>query len=103
MSILSAVLLVLAAAVVAGAEWPRIARALGAEGRGRQRGSSGSGGERRRRTPGARPGHLRVVKDVGSAMKPASPTSTDTDDFVESVRRDLDRLPTFDRDAKRDS
>ena len=86
----------LAVAVVAGAEWPRIARALGAE----QRSGRGDGGRRSRRPGGlARPGHLRIVKDVEDVMRPAKPSTTDTDDFVESVRRDLVRLPTFDRDA----
>jgi hypothetical protein len=90
-SILSAILLVLAVAVVAGAEWPRISAALGASGRS----------PRPRTRPRSR--HLRIVKDVDGAMTPPAPSVSDTDAFVESVRRDLDRLPTFDRDAKRDS
>lgn len=63
------VLLALAAVLVAGAEWPRLAAVLGADAR-RSR-------ERRRRKA-----TLRVVK-------------TETDDFAESVQRDLESLPTF--------
>ena len=91
MSLLSLGLLVLAVTAVAGAEWPRIARAVGLEARsGRSRGprraSSPVRGTRKRRSS-----HLRVVENPDG----------DADDFVESVRRDLDRLPTFDRDADR--
>lgn len=96
-SLLSVVLLVLAALAVVGAEWPRIARALGAEGGGsaRRRPAGGSvrgSGRGRGEGRGARRAHLRVVPDE----RPAA--TTDADDFVASVRRDLDRLPTFERD-----
>lgn len=106
MSLLSVVLLVLAALAVLGAEWPRLAQALGLEraARPRRQGSTArprrparQGRQGRPARPGsakadtaARPagkGHLRVVEDTD-----------DADDFVASVRRDLDRLPTIDRD-----
>ena len=91
MSLLSLVLLVLAVAAVAGAEWPRLARAAGLEtGSGRSRGPGRARGPRRA-TQERRSSHLRVVEDPDG----------DADDFVQSVRRDLDRLPTFDRDADR--
>ena len=79
MSTLSVVLLVLAAAVVAGAEWPRIARGA---------------------APG-RQGHLRIVRDVADVAAPPAPSASDADEFVASVFRDLDRLPTADRDRDR--
>jgi hypothetical protein len=62
---------VLAAAlvVVIGAEWPRLSGVLGADARRRR--------DRRRRKA-----NLRVVPK-------------DTDDFAESVQRDLDSLPTI--------
>lgn len=78
MSVLSIVLLVVAVALVAGAEWPRLSRALGVEAGGRQR-----------REREQRKAQLRVIRN------------DDADDFVESVRRDLERLPTFDRDTDR--
>ena len=80
MSVLSIVLLVLAALAVLGAEWPRFAEAVGAPRRAPRRLAD--------RTQTPRPGrrsHLRVVE------------AGDADDFVASVRRDLERLPTADR------
>lgn len=62
------VLLALGVLVVAAAEWPRVSGVLGAD-------------ARRRRDRERRKSKLRVVR-------------TDDDDFVESVRRDLDSLPT---------
>jgi hypothetical protein len=62
------VLLALGVLVVAAAEWPRVSGVLGAD-------------ARRRRVRERRKAKLRVVR-------------TDDDDFVESVRRDLDSLPT---------
>ena len=62
------VLLALGVLVVAAAEWPRVSGVLGAD-------------ARRRRDRERRKATLRVVR-------------TDDDDFVESVRRDLDALPT---------
>jgi hypothetical protein len=62
------VLLALGVLVVAAAEWPRVSGVLGAD-------------ARRRRDRERRKAQLRVVR-------------TDDDDFVESVRRDLDSLPT---------
>lgn len=94
MSLLSVVLLVLALLAVLGAEWPRLAQALGLE-----RAARVPQPTRTRRARPARPdasarpagkSHLRVVPDTD-----------DADDFVASVRRDLDRLPTVDRDTDR--
>jgi hypothetical protein len=62
------VLLALGVLVVAAAEWPRVSGVLGAD-------------ARRRRDRERRKAMLRVVR-------------TDDDVFVESVRRDLDALPT---------
>jgi hypothetical protein len=63
---------VLAAAlvVVIGAEWPRLSGVLGTEGR-------------RRRDRQRRKANLRVVPNE------------DSDDFAQSVQRDLDSLPTI--------
>ena len=63
------VLLALGVLVVVAAEWPRVSGSLGAEARHRR--------DRERRKA-----KLRVVR-------------TDDDDFVESVQRDLDALPTI--------
>jgi hypothetical protein len=63
------VLLALALLLVGVAEWPRFERALGAD-------------ARRRRERERRKSKLRVVP-------------TDDDEFVESVTRDLERLPTI--------
>jgi hypothetical protein len=64
------VLLALAVVVVVAAELPRLDRVVGAD-------------ARRRRERARRKAKLRVV------------TSTDADDFAESVRRDLEALPTI--------
>jgi hypothetical protein len=64
------VLLAAAVVLVAAVEWPRVAAALGVEGRRRR--------ERERRKAA-----LHVVRDP------------DPDDFAASVRRDLDQLPTI--------
>ncbi len=61
-------LLALGVLVVAAAEWPRVSGLVGAE-------------ARRRRERERRKAKLRVVR-------------TDDEDFVESVQRDLDALPT---------
>ncbi len=63
------VLLALGVLVVVAAEWPRVSASLGAE-------------ARRRRDRERRKAKLRVVQ-------------TDDEDFVESVQRDLDALPTI--------
>ena len=62
------VLLALGILAVAAAEWPRVAGVVGAD-------------ARRRREREKRKAKLRLV-------------STDDDEFVESVQRDLDSLPT---------
>ncbi len=62
------VLLALGVLVVVAAEWPRVSGVVGAD-------------ARRRRDRERRKARLRVVR-------------SDDDDFVESVRRDLDALPT---------
>jgi hypothetical protein len=62
------VLLALGVLVVAAAEWPRVSGIVGAD-------------ARRRRDRERRKAKLRVV--------------TEDDDFVESVQRDLDALPTI--------
>jgi hypothetical protein len=63
------VLLALGLVVVVAAEWPRVSGLVGAD-------------ARRRRERERRKSKLRVVR-------------TDDDDFVESVQRDLDALPTI--------
>lgn len=91
MSLLSLVLLVAAAVVVLGAEWPRLARQAG-----------GEPGVRHSRERARRKSKLRVIRGGGTGPGGAAGEDTrDADDFVESVRGDLDRLPTFDRDADR--
>jgi hypothetical protein len=75
---LFAALLALAVIVLIGAEWPRLARPLGLEAR-----------EHRTRARRKSKSNLRVVR-------------TETDDFAESVQRDLERLPTIEeRDRRR--
>ena len=64
------VLLVFGLVVVAAAEWPRMTGVVGAD-------------ARRRREREKRKAKLRVV------------TSSEDDDFVQSVQRDLDALPTI--------
>jgi hypothetical protein len=69
-------LLVCAVIVLVGAEWPRLRQRLGLE-------------ARERRVREVRKAKLRVVR-------------SETEEFEESVRRDLDRLPTIERrDPKR--
>ena len=63
------VLLALGVLVVVAAEWPRVTGVVGAD-------------ARRRRDRERRKAKLRVV-------------SSDDDEFVESVQRDLDALPTI--------
>jgi hypothetical protein len=63
------VLLLLAVGLVAGAEWPRLGEKTGLE-------------ARRRRDRAKRKSHLRVIR-------------TERDAFAESVKRDLDDLPTI--------
>ena len=63
------VLLALGVLVVLAAEWPRVSELIGAD-------------ARRHRERERRKAKLRVVK-------------SDDDDFVESVQRDLDSLPTI--------
>jgi hypothetical protein len=72
-SVLAVVLIACAVLIVIGAEWPRLtAKARGSgEPRGRR--------ERDRRKSKA---HLRVIQG-------------DRDDFAESVKRDLERLPVI--------
>ena len=62
-------LLALAAAVVVAAEWPRLSDVLGGE-------------RRRRREREKRKSQLRVI-------------TSDDEDFVASVQRDLESLPTI--------
>ena len=91
-SLLSLVLLVAAAVVVVGAEWTRLARQIGIE-----PGARHSRGRARRKSK------LRVIRGGGTVPAAGDAAdASDADDFVASVRRDLDRLPTFDRDADRD-
>ncbi len=70
-------LLACAVIVLAGAEWPRLSDRFGLE-------------TRQRRQRARRKRNLRVVR-------------SETEEFAASVRRDLERLPTFDkkRDPKR--
>ena len=97
-SLLSLVLLAAAAVIVLGAEWPRVARQAGFE-----------PGTRHSRERARRKSKLRVVRG-GSGARAAgtargaesAPDAGDAGDFAESVRRDLERLPTFDRDADSD-
>ncbi|HZR92102.1 MAG TPA: hypothetical protein VFA44_06800 [Gaiellaceae bacterium] len=67
-------LLACAVIVLAGAEWPRLSDRFGLE-------------TRQRRQRARRKRNLRVVR-------------SETEEFAASVRRDLERLPTFDK--KRD-
>lgn len=71
------VALVLAAALVVAVEWPRVGRRFGSEARGRRR------RERRK-------AQLRVLTP-----------DDESDEFIRSVQRDLDALPTIEeRDRK---
>jgi len=72
------VVLVLAAALVVAVEWPRLGRRLGAE-------------ARRERDRKQRKAKLRVI----------SSEDVESDEFIRSVQRDLDALPTIEeRDRK---
>jgi hypothetical protein len=77
---LSVALLACAVVAVIGAEWPRLSRTLGVEGR-----------ERRHRE--RRKAQFRVVPGEGGA--------DETDDFAASVERDLAQLPTIDERDRR--
>ena len=71
------VVLVLAAALVVAVEWPRLGRRLGAD-------------ARRKRERQRRKAQLRVVT-----------ADEESEEFVRSVQRDLDALPTIEeRDRK---
>jgi len=70
-----AALLAAAVGIFVVAEWPRLARRLGMDERTRK--------ERRRQAS-----HLQLVR-------------SDRDDFAESVRRDLDSLPTIEEHESR--
>jgi hypothetical protein len=74
---LSLALLVCAAAVVLGAEWPRLSERLGAE-------------ARRKRERARRKAQLRVLR-------------SESDEFAASVERDLDQLPTIEDYDRRNS
>ena len=73
------VLLAVAVALVAGAEWPRLRTYLGLE-------------ERRRRERAKRKANLKLLR---------GPTATDSDDFAASVERDLANLPTTEETDRR--
>ena len=76
MSPIAIVLLVAAVVLVVAAEWPRVASAIGVDGR-------------RQRTRRKQKAKLRVVP-------------TESEEFARSVERDLAALPTIDeQDAKR--
>jgi len=71
------VVLVLAAVLVAAVEWPRLGRRFGAE-------------ARRDRARTQRKAKLRVV-----------PEDPESDEFIRSVQRDLDALPTIEERDRR--
>jgi len=73
-SVVSVILLALALALVAGAEWPRLSTRFGAQ-------------ARRGKARAKQKANLRLV-------------NTERDDFAEAVRRDLDKLPTIERDPR---
>ena len=73
MSVVWIALFVAAIAVLVAAEWPRLDRAFGREGR--------RGRERARRKA-----NLKVIR-----------TEDSLEEFAASVERDLDRLPTIDK------
>ena len=76
MSWLSIALLVCAVLAVIGAEWPRLARNFGFEGR-------------RRRDRARRRSKLTLLRSEGDELD-------ESDDFAASVERDLQQLPTID-------
>lgn len=73
------VLLACAVLIVAAAEWPRLVN----------RGRAGGAEARSRRHRDRRKAQLRVIQG-------------DRDDFAESVKRDLDRLPVIDEHERED-
>ena len=76
MSVVGVVLLAAAVVLLAAAEWPRLGRRFGVDGR-------------KRRERARRKSQLRVVRD-------------ESDEFARDVERDLAALPTIDpRDAKK--
>jgi hypothetical protein len=77
MSWLPVALLLVALGVLAGAEWPRLQRALGSD-------------TRTRRQRGKRKAQLRLLRGGGSE-------EDDSDAFAASVERDLANLPTIER------
>jgi hypothetical protein len=72
------VALVLAAVLVGAVEWPRVSRRFGAE-------------ARRERERSRRKAKLRVV----------TPEDPESDEFIRSVQRDLDALPTIEEHDRR--
>jgi len=79
-SIVAIVMLVAAAALVVGAEWPRFSGRLGSD-------------ARKERDRAKRKKNLRVVPQTAD---------DDSEEFARAVERDLASLPTIDeRDAKR--
>jgi hypothetical protein len=68
-------LLALAVIVLSGAEWPRLSERAGLQ-------------ARERRARAKRKENLKLIR-------------TETDDFAASVQRDLENLPTLDRDPRR--
>ena len=76
MSWLSIALLVCAVLAVIGAEWPRLARNFGFEGR-------------RRRDRARRRSKLTLLRSEGDELD-------ESDEFAASVERDLQQLPTID-------
>jgi hypothetical protein len=79
------VLLGLAVVLLAGAEWPRLAgrRGLGRLGLGRLGAEARSARERQRRTA-----NLKLIR-------------SESDEFAESVQRDLAELPTIEEKDRR--
>jgi hypothetical protein len=77
MSVVGVVLIAAAVVLLAAAEWPRLARRFGVDGR-------------KRRERARRKSQLRIVH-----------SESDADEFARDVERDLAALPTIDpRDAK---
>jgi hypothetical protein len=72
-------LLVVALGVLVAAEWPRLQRLLGAEGR-------------TKRVRGRRKAQLRLLRGGGNQEH-----DDDPDEFAASVQRDLANLPTIER------
>jgi hypothetical protein len=73
-SLVSVALLALALALLVGAEWPRLNARIGTD-------------ARRGRARARQKANLRLVK-------------TESDEFAEAVRRDLENLPTIERDPR---